>query len=43
MEAQTKLNLRTKTEQVIALQPNKLALEYEKERFINNLCDFILN
>lgn len=41
MEAQTKLNLRTETEQVIALQPNKLTLEHEKERFINNLCDFI--
>ncbi|MCX6748971.1 MAG: transposase [Candidatus Pacearchaeota archaeon] len=26
---------------VIALQPNKLALEHEKECFINNLCDFI--
>lgn len=41
MEAQTKLNLRTEIEQVIALQPNKLTLEHEKERFINNLCDFI--
>ena len=41
MEAQTKLNLRTETEQVIALQPNKLTLEHEKERFITNLCDFI--
>jgi hypothetical protein len=41
MEAQTKLNLITETEQVIALQPNKLTLEHEKERFINNLCDFI--
>ncbi len=26
---------------VIALQPNKLTLEHEKECFINNLCDFI--
>lgn len=41
MEAQTKLNLRTEIEQVIALQPNKLTLEHEKERFIANLCDFI--
>lgn len=41
MEAQTKLNLRTETEQVIALQPNRLTLEHEKERFINNLCEFI--
>jgi hypothetical protein len=41
MEAQTKLNLRTETKQIIALQPNKLTLEHEKERFITNLCDFI--
>ena len=41
MEAQTKLNLRTETKQVIVLQPNRLTLEHEKERFINNLCDFI--
>ncbi|MBU2634636.1 MAG: transposase [Nanoarchaeota archaeon] len=41
MEAQTKLNLRREQEQVIALQPNKLTLEHEKERFITNLCDFI--
>jgi len=41
MEAQTKLNLRTEQEQTIVLQKNKLTLEYEKERFVTNLCDFI--
>ena len=41
MEQQTKLNLRTEHEQVIALQPNKLTLEHEKEKLIQNLCDFI--
>lgn len=39
MEQQTKLNFRT--EQTIDLQINKLTLEHEKERFINNLCEFI--
>lgn len=41
MELQTKLNAETEQRQVIALQPNRLTLEHEKEKFIQNLCDFI--
>lgn len=41
MEAQIKLNLITKQEQVITMQPNKLTLKHKKEKFITNLCDFI--
>ncbi|VVB82431.1 Transposase DDE domain protein [uncultured archaeon] len=42
MEQQEKLFERQKNfKPLIALQRNTLTLEYEKERFITNLCDFI--
>lgn len=41
MELQTKLDKETRQEQDIALRPNKLTLEYEKEKFIQNICNFI--
>ena len=41
MEQQTKLSNSIELKPVIALQPNKLTLENEKENFITNLCDFI--
>lgn len=41
MEQQTNLNETTVQKSIIALQPNKLNLEHEKENFIINLCDFI--
>lgn len=41
MESQTKLNNHLGQEQVTALQPNKITLEHEKEKFITNLCEFI--
>src|SRR3989344_6947574 len=43
MDQQEKLfeEQRNNLKPVLALQPNKLTLEHEKECFINNLCDFI--
>lgn len=42
METQEKLSHDVKSfKPVVALQKNKLSLEQEKERFINNMCDFI--
>lgn len=41
MENQTKLFDKEKQELVITLNKNIHTLEYEKERFIHNLCDFI--
>ncbi len=43
MEQQEKLfhDVRSNFKPVVALQPNKLTLEHEKEKFINNLCDFV--
>jgi len=41
MELQAKLNTELEQRQVVALQPNKITLENEKENFIQNLCDFI--
>ena len=43
MEAQEKLfhDVRSNFKPVIALQKNQYSLEQEKEKFINNLCDFV--
>jgi len=41
MEYQTKLSHQIRTRQTAILQKNKLTLEHEKERFIQNLCEFI--
>jgi len=43
METQERLfhDVRSNFKPVVALQPNKLTLEHEKEKFIHNLCDFI--
>ncbi|GBE20622.1 transposase DDE domain protein [archaeon BMS3Abin17] len=42
MEQQTKIFQNTENSKpIIALQKNKYTLEQEKERFINNMCDFI--
>lgn len=41
MEQQTKLDSELEIQPIIALQRSKLTLEYEKEKFIHNLCDFI--
>ena len=43
MEAQERLfhDIKSNFKPVVALQKNKLSLEQEKEKFINNLCDFI--
>ena len=43
MEQQEKLfeEQRNNLKSVITLQPNKLTLEHEKEKFIQNICNFI--
>jgi len=43
METQEKIfhDARSNFKPVVALQKNKLSLEQEKERFINNVCDFV--
>jgi len=43
MEQQERLfhDVRSNFKPIIALQKNKLSLEQEKEKFINNMCDFI--
>ena len=42
MESQTTLFKNNEIiKPVITLQKNKLTLEHEKEKFIQNLCDFI--
>ena len=41
METQEKLFHKEERHSIVSLQKNLLTLEQEKERFINNLCDFI--
>ena len=41
MEQQIKLFGKIEQTQGIAWQPNKLTLEYEKEKFVQNICNFI--